>query len=157
MPHRGRLTIGAIGLRAPIIPVGKTKTGALAMGSSIKRAYTWRRGVAIGKFGSNVLGMHSSHYCCGDTASEAWKLNKVELGDRAVKRWKGGKVVGKVTRIVKNARNIKRLLKKEVFTWGGDKRFGWIIKCTKPDGKGHYKTSMLVKIRFGEPKATAGA
>lgn len=118
------------------------------MGNSIHTAYTWRKGVAIGKPGSNVLGMHSSHYCCGDTASSAYKLNKLKVGDKVIKRWAGGKVVGKVTSISRKVKNIRKLLRTETFTWGGSGCFASIIKCTRPDGQGHYEASMYVRIRF---------
>jgi surface antigen len=154
VPKRGRIIFRSIGARSAIKLVRAAGSG-LALTGNVDVAHTWRGGVAVGKLGSNVLAVHACYYACAPSDAEYHNLGNAKRGDRVVKKWDGGKVVGKVTRIYRKVAHRPKKFWSDMYEWGGEKRLAYFIKCTEPDGQGHYRQKLVVKVRFGEPKKTS--
>lgn len=155
VPKRGRIIFPGIGARSRITLVRATKSGlGLALTGNVKVAQSWRGGVGVGNPGSNVLAVHECHYSCDPQDAEYHNLGKAQVGDRVVKKWRGGKVVGEVVKVIRKVSHRPRSFWSNMYQWGGE-RLAYFVKCSEPDGHGHYKTHLVVKVKWNEPKTVA--
>ena len=135
----GRLSIPAIGVNAGIIPVGVTRTGHLAIGSSVRDVYRWRSGVQPGQQGSAVLAGHTWSKGPGvfDNLGRLRPGNLVVVG---VNRFK-------VTR-VRKVTGMSRQAVAELFSDRGKPRLVLITCGDRNNLTGVYRTRIIVNARL---------
>ena len=135
-PHLGRLSIAAIGVDAGIIPVGVTRAGSLAIGTSVRDVYRWRDGVRPGQPGSAVLAGHT--WSKGDGVFD--RLGALRAGHRV----RVGGVRFEVTRV----RRVTRMSQEAVadlFSDRGRARLVLITCGDRNDVTGVYRTRIIVQ------------
>lgn len=74
-----RLQIPAIGVDAPVVPLGETATGAMATPDQPTQVGWWEYGPAPGELGSAVIGGHLDFHGYGPAVF--WNLRKLRRGD----------------------------------------------------------------------------
>jgi len=74
-----RLQIPAIGVDAPVVPLGETATGAMATPDQPMQVGWWEYGPAPGERGSAVIGGHLDFHGYGPAVF--WNLRKLRRGD----------------------------------------------------------------------------
>ena len=135
----GRLSIPAIGVDAGIIPVGVTRAGHLAIGTSVRDVYRWRAGVLPGQQGSAVLAGHT--WSKGPGVFD--RLGSLRRGNLVVI----GKNRFKITRVRKVTR-MSRAAVAALFSDRGKPRLVLITCGDRNDLTGVYRTRIIVNARL---------
>jgi len=133
-----RLVIPEIGVDAGIVPVGVTRSGQLAVGSSVHAVYRWRDGVVAGQRGSAVLAGHTWSRGAGVFD----RLGALRAGDRVS--------VGRVRFEVTRVRRVTRLSRAEVrrlFSDRGRARLVLITCGDRNNTTGVYRTRIIVNAK----------
>ncbi|GAB3029823.1 class F sortase [Nocardioides flavus (ex Wang et al. 2016)] len=133
-----RLVIPAIGVDAGSIPVGTNRAGELAVGTSVRSVYRWRRGVVAGQPGSAVLAGHTWSRGAGVFD----RLGQLRPGDRL----HVGEVGFQVTRV----RRVTQLSRTEVrglFSDRGRPRLVLITCGNRNNTTGVYRTRIIVNAK----------
>lgn len=135
----GRLSIPAIGVNAGIIPVGVTRTGHLAIGSSVRDVYRWRSGVQPGQQGSAVLAGHTWSKGPGvfDDLGRLRPGNLVVIGTNRFEVTRVRKVTG-----------MSRQAVTELFSDRGKPRLVLITCGDRNDLTGVYRTRIIVNAKL---------
>lgn len=131
----GGLAIPAIGVDAGIVPVGVTRKGQLAIGSSVRDVYRWRDGVVPGQQGSAVLAGHT--WSKGPGVFD--RLGSLRRGARIV--------VGRNRFAVTRVRRVTTMSRREVaalFSDRGKARLVLITCGDRDDATGVYRTRIIV-------------
>lgn len=141
----GRLSIPAIGVNAGIIPVGVTRAGRLAIGTSVRGVYRWRSGVLPGQPGSAVLAGHT--WSRGPGVFD--NLGRLSTGDRVTV----GRARFRVTR-VRRVTGMSQAAVAELFTDRGPARLVLITCGDRNNVTGVYRTRIIVDAK--KVRATSG-
>ena len=131
----GRLSIPAIGVNAGIIPVGVTREGSLAIGSSVRDVYRWADGVLPGQRGSAVLAGHT------------WSQGHGVFDDLGALRPGNRVVVGRNTFEVTRVRRVTGMSPEQVAALFSDRGKARLVLITCGDRNnltGVYRTRILV-------------
>lgn len=134
----GRLSIPAIGVDAGILPVGVTRSGQLAVGTSVRDVYRWRHGVLPGRAGSAVLAGHT--WSKGPGVFD--DLGRLRPGHRVV--------VGRFRFEVTRVRRVQRMSPDAVaalFSDQGPARLVLITCGDRNDRTGVYRTRIIVTAK----------
>ena len=135
----GRLSIPAIGVDAGIIPVGVTRAGHLAIGTSVRDVYRWRAGVLPGQQGSAVLAGHT--WSKGPGVFD--RLGALEVGDRVVVR--------RNRFLVTRVRRVREMSRSEVAALFSDRGKARLVLITCGDRNnltGVYRSRIIVSARL---------
>lgn len=135
----GRLSIAAIGVDAGIVPVGVTRAGSLAIGTSVRDVYRWRDGVRPGQPGSAVLAGHT--WSKGDGVFD--RLGALRPGHRV----RVGGFRFEVTR-VRRVRDLSRRAVAALFSDEGRPRLVLITCGDRNNRTGVYRTRIIVNARL---------
>ena len=130
-----RLRVPRIGADAAIIPVGTTRAGHLAIGTSVTAVYRWRDGVLPGRPGSAVLAGHT--WSRGDGVFD--RLGSMRRGDR----FSVGRHRFRVTRVARVHR-MSRAQVAALFSDRGRARAVLITCGDRSNTTGVYATRILV-------------
>lgn len=132
----GRVSIPVIEVSAGIIPVGVTRAGQLAIGTSVRDVYRWRDGVLPGQEGNAVLAGHT--WSRGHGVFD--HLGRLGVGDLVV--------VGRNRFAVTSVRSVTDMSRSEVaalFSDRGSARRLVLITCgDRNDLTGVYRTRIIV-------------
>jgi hypothetical protein len=144
-----RLLLPAVGIDAPVRPVGVADDGQMQLPTDPAVVGWYRYGPAPSARGSAVLAAHvdSWEHGLGPLA----RLREVEVGDTLVVRTARGRVVHTVTAV---ASYPKQALPRDVFARSGAPRLR-VITCggAFDEASGHYEENLVVTA---EPRPTAG-
>jgi LPXTG-site transpeptidase (sortase) family protein len=139
------LTVPKLGIRrARIIPVGINVRGQLAVGPSVRAAYTWNRGVRPGQPGSAVIAGHT--WSRGPGIFDNLGALKVS------ERFSVGRAVFEVSR-VRKVRGLRPQAVRDIFSDRGPARVVLITCGDRSAATGVYATRILVYARKVRPKA----
>lgn len=131
----GGLSIPAIRVDAGIIAVGVTRSGALAIGDSVRDVYRWRDGVLPGQRGSAVLAGHT--WSRGPGVFD--DLGDLKIGHRVV--------VGRHRFVVTRVRRVTALSRAQVSRLFSDRGRARLVLITCGDRNnltGVYRTRIIV-------------
>ncbi|RYC07355.1 class F sortase [Nocardioides zhouii] len=134
-----RLWIPASGVNAGILPVGVTRSGQLAVGTSVRDVYRWRDGVLPGQSGSAVLAGHT--WSKGRGVFD--RLGGLEPGDRV----HVGTSRFEVTR-VRRVRDLSRRAVAALFSDEGRPRLVLITCGDRNNRTGVYRTRIIVNAKL---------
>lgn len=132
---KARLRIPALGVNAGVIPVGVTRSGELAIGTSVTNVYRWGRGVRPGQRGSAVLAGHT--WSRGDGVFD--RLGALRRGARVLV----GVHVFRVTR-VRKVRSLSRSEVQGLYSDRGRSRLVLITCGDRNNTTGVYRSRILV-------------
>ena len=138
-----RVTIGALGINAPVTPAGiNVAKGELDAHPNVRRTSWWRDGAAPGaKAGTVLIAGHVDSVTQGPGAF--FRLKDARVGDRVTVTSRSG--VRRTYRVVSVRTMPKAQLPPDVYRTKGQHRLA-LVTCGGPflEGQGHYRDNVVV-------------